>query len=170
MSLRERRTTAVLLLAWAATAYGEPPTFADEIKKARESLSKNGSSSPFIAKEGPRRLAAWRAAAEKGSAEAQWLLSRCYSLGAGVKADPVEAAKWARKSADQDFPLGQNSLALMYEEGAGVEQNLSRARTLYLSAAEQGEPVAQGNLARCHAEGIGAERDVKEAVRWYGRA
>ena len=43
----------------------------------------------------------WRKAAERGDAEAQYWLGRCYYFGEGVAWDRAEAVKWFRKAAEQ---------------------------------------------------------------------
>lgn len=159
-----------LLLAWPVLVLGGELTLEDDIKNVRESLRKTGRSAPYIAAHAAKRLSAWQTAAEKGLAEAQWLLGRCYELGIGVKEDHTTAVKWIRKSADQKFALAQNNLALLYETGTGVEKSLATARALYLKAADQNEPTAQHNLGRLYAHGIGVDADVKEAIKWYSRA
>ena len=39
-------------------------------------------------------------AADKGHAEAQYIIGRCYAEGKGVEQDMSEAVKWYRKAAD----------------------------------------------------------------------
>ena len=45
----------------------------------------------------------WKPLADQGNARAQWGLALLYKEGQGVPQDYAEAAKWARKAADQGF-------------------------------------------------------------------
>jgi TPR repeat protein len=159
-----------LLLALPPVLFSEEPTIRDDIKNVREVLKKEGSSAPYFKKHARQRFTAWKAAAEKGSAEAQWLLGRCYFLGEGVKQDLDESVKWIRKSADQGCALAQNNLGLMHGEGTGVQKNLAMAREFYRKAADQNEAVAQWNLGCVYEDGDGVKVDFKEALKWYSKA
>ena len=119
-----------LFAAWSVTAFADEPSIHDDFKKVREELLLKGSTAPFIKEHGADRIDAWKAAAEKGSAEAQWLLSRCYTLGVGVKEDLAEAVRWMQKAADQALSLAQNNLGNIYENGLGVETDAGEAREI----------------------------------------
>ena len=56
-------------------------------------------------------IAAWRALAEQGYAEAQCVLGGAYAEGRGVPQDDTEAAKWFRKAGDQDAAAEQSTVA-----------------------------------------------------------
>jgi len=58
-----------------------------------------------------------------------------YDLGLGVNQNDKVAAKWYRKAADQDNPLGQLRLASFYSQGKGVAKNLKEAEKWYLRSA-----------------------------------
>ena len=45
----------------------------------------------------------YRKAAERGNAEAQYMLGLCYGTGKGVEVDQAEAKKWYRKASEQGF-------------------------------------------------------------------
>ena len=64
--------------------------------------------------------------AEAGEAESQVELGRCYEKGQGVAKDQVEAAKWYRKAAEQNFARAQNNLGVCYEKGEGVAKAMNR--------------------------------------------
>ena len=82
------------------------------------------------------------AAAEKGDAEAQFSLGKCYFRGEGVKEDKAEAVKWFRKSAEQDNAKAQNNLGLCYYEGEGVKKDKTEARIWLEKATAQGDIYA----------------------------
>ena len=66
-----------------------------------------------------------RAAAEKGSAEAQYKLGLAHRKGEGVKKDAAEALKWMQKAAEQGLADAQHDLGFIYAHGAGVPQNFA---------------------------------------------
>ena len=90
--------------------------------------------------------------------------------GAGVAKDPVEAAKWVRKAAEQNLANAQYSLGLCYYKGEGVTKDQAEAVKWYRKAAEQNYAKAQHNLGFCYAHGEGVAKDQVEAVKWYRKA
>src|SRR5947209_8753494 len=90
-----------------------------------------------------------KAKAEAGDAESQVELGRRYDEGKGVAKDQVEAVKWYRKAAEQNYARGQNSLGACYEEGAGVAKDQVEAIKWFRKAAEQNYAGAQYNLGIC---------------------
>src|SRR6266516_1435996 len=64
-----------------------------------------------------------KAKAEAGDAESQVELGRRYDKGEGVAKDQVEAVKWYRKAAEQNFALAQNNFGVCYEHGDGVAKD-----------------------------------------------
>src|SRR5262245_26465877 len=71
-----------------------------------------------------------RGEAERENAEAQYLVGLAYAIGKEVQPDPIEAAKWVRRAADQGFAPAQYFLGLMYIDGLGVTQDDSQAVNL----------------------------------------
>ena len=59
-------------------------------------------------------VAALRAKANAGDAEAQFNLVVMYFGGQGVPQDDVEAVSWTRKAADQGYAAAQNTLGNAY--------------------------------------------------------
>ncbi len=63
-------------------------------------------------------LRAWRTAAERGDADAQYNIGQIYKLGRGVPVDMVEAEKWYRLAALQGHDLGEANYGMMlFENG-----------------------------------------------------
>jgi hypothetical protein len=88
-----------------------------------------------------------------------------YERGLGVEADPVEAASWNRKAAQQGEPVAQLRLAQALETGTGLPADAAESKEWYWRAAKQGLAAAQLRLARLYdREGNGAAR------AWYERA
>src|SRR6266550_2162296 len=83
-------------------------------------------------------LAEIRAGADKGDAKAQYELgSAFYSGTLGVTKDEVEAVKWFRKAAEQNYESAQFMLGACYGEGQGVTTNYVEAVKWWRKAAEQ---------------------------------
>src|SRR6266496_1681980 len=60
-----------------------------------------------------------KAKAEAGDAESQVEFALRYDKGEGVAKDQVEAVKWYRKAAEQNYAKAQFNLGVCYDEGAG---------------------------------------------------
>ena len=86
----------------------------------------------------PKDFKSLKALAEKGDAEAQFILGDMYYKAEGVEKDLKEAAKWYRKSAEQGNAKAQWSLGRMYRFGLRVEKDLKEAEKWWRKAAEQG--------------------------------
>jgi hypothetical protein len=82
----------------------------------------------------------------------------------------VEAAKWFRKAAEQNYAPAQSNLGCCYDNGRGVTKDAVEAVKWYRKAAEQGHPEAQLNLGCCYANGQGVGKDIVEAYAWFGMA
>ena len=65
----------------------------------------------------------YRPLAEKGSAEAQYVLGMMYRAGRGVERDNKEARKWYQLAAEQGHPIAQFYLGWMYAHGKSVPQD-----------------------------------------------
>ena len=69
----------------------------------------------------------WRALAEQGDAEAQYVLAFIFAKGRGVKQNFSESARWLEKAADQGHPSAQHYLGLLYVAGKGVPKDRVQA-------------------------------------------
>lgn len=103
--------------------------------------------------------------AEKGNAEAQTNLGRCYAGGLGVPQDYVEAVKWWRKAAEQGDAKAQNYLGRCYAMGNGVPQDYGEAVKWWCKVMEQGYEEVQNVLDLCRAEDNGVPLDDKETAK-----
>jgi hypothetical protein len=65
--------------------------------------------------------------AERGDANAQYLVGNLYGSGYGVDSDPDEAVRWWRKAADQGEARAQDELGTAYVWGLGVHKDYSQA-------------------------------------------
>ena len=113
-------------------------------------------------------LAAMRPQAERGDAEAQVMLGRCYENGLGVSRNAATAASWYQKAAQQGNTVAQTLLAYCYQTGDGVPQSMERAVQLFHGAAERGNAEAQYRLGvLLHNGGNGVVRDRNTAAQWF---
>ena len=71
----------------------------------------------------------------------------------------MEAVKWVRKAAEQNFAAAQLKLGGCYEDGEGVAKDQAEAVKWYRKAAEQNYAAAQYNLAICYERGDGVAKD-----------
>lgn len=77
-------------------------------------------------------------ASEHGNAQAMFLLSNAYLSGDGVEHDDVLARSWLEKSAQGDFPVAIQALAMATEGGdLQLRKDPDRARHLLKEATEE---------------------------------
>lgn len=108
--------------------------------------------------------------AARGDAFSQNALGWNYSQGIGVVKNDVEAMKWFRKAADQNYAPAQTSLGCYYSEGKAVKKDHEDAIKWFHRAAIQNYAPAQYRLGYGYAEGEGVKKDYKEAVKWFQKA
>ena len=72
----------------------------------------------------PNVTAWYRAKADSGDSDAQWMFALRLKKGLGVKQDIRMALEYLRRSASQDNLIGMTFLGLMYRDGVGVRESL----------------------------------------------
>ena len=82
-------------------------------------------------------LAALRASAEAGDAEAQFILGGIHVTGVGVPPDAAEAVGWYRRAAEQGHVRAQYNLGGMYAEGRAVPPDAVEAHMWLTIAASR---------------------------------
>ena len=98
-------------------------------------------------------------AAEAGLAKAQYWLGDLNDLDTTTwRENPVEAIRWYRLAAEQNWPGAQLRLAEHYLGGKTLEQDEERALELMRAAADQNYAPALRELAGLYARGIGEPR------------
>lgn len=116
------------------------------------------------------KVPAWLAAARAGSAEAQWLVSRCLRLGHGVPADEAEAGRLCERAVQQGEPLALYDLACRFDAGYDLAPNPMRAAVLFHRAAEAGLVQAQLWLAEHYLLSGGSDWEIGQAANWLEKA
>ena len=84
--------------------------------------------------------------------------------------DPLEAAIWFRRAAEQDDAGGQYMLAGLLARGEGVALDHREAAKWFRKAADQGSQSARYEFAKLCTQGLGVPQDYEEAAEWFRRA
>jgi TPR repeat protein len=114
-----------------------------------------------------------RARAEAGNGLAQFYMATLYDPkipGINFAKDPVIAADWYRKSAEQGDSQAQFNLADFYTWGVGVANDDAQAAFWYRKSADQGLAAGQYQIGLFYYLGRGVAKDYAEAARWYWKA
>lgn len=112
----------------------------------------------------------YRAEARAGDARAQFIWGLLLERGVHGQPDPVAAAQWYERAADQGHADARYKLGQLYQQGRGVPQDLARAAQYYRAVAEQGQAEAQYSLAYLYETGEGVPHDIAQAVDLYRAA
>ncbi|MCM2314768.1 MAG: sel1 repeat family protein [Thermoanaerobaculia bacterium] len=107
-----------------------------------------------------------RPLADKGSADAQFLLGMMYRGGEGVPPDETAGASWMLRAAEQGHRRAQFFVGSSYNMGKGVPEDPVEAAKWLLRSAEQGFAAAQLDLAAAYTTGRGVPRDYVQAYLW----
>jgi TPR repeat protein len=111
----------------------------------------------------PKAVTYFRKGAEAGDADCQTSMGMLYEAGdkipSGVEADGVEAAKWYRMAAEQDYTEAIWHLAKILGRGLGVEQNDEEALVWFRRGAELGNADCMWGLGRSYLKGVAVEVD-----------
>jgi len=98
-----------------------------------------------------------------GDAVTQYRVGWLHEMGQGSKQDFVEAVKWYRKAAEQEYGLAQNALGRLFMTGKAGNKDRTQAIALYERAAAQDISIAQSNLCAIYYKGIGVPKDFNKA-------
>lgn len=124
---------------------------------------------PSLSPPAPDTSEAYRLAAEKGDAKAQYNLGLLYEFGTGVSKDVVQAAQWYVKAAEQGYAEAQVRLGIFYQAYA-VPPNFTEAAKWYRKAAEQNYLMGAINLGNLYLQGDGVAKDPAEVLKWWAKA
>jgi hypothetical protein len=113
----------------------------------------------------------FRKGAALGDANCQNSLGLLYLAGeiipGGVKADPVEAARWYRLAAEQNHTEAIQHLGMLYMTGQGGNADPAEGARWFRKGAELGNPEAQWTLGLCYEKGRGVMKDLVQAYALY---
>ena len=119
----------------------------------------------------PEAVKAYKAKADSGDAEAQYLYSYALGTGCGVARNSQQDFLYVKKAADQGYKRAFRRLAYRYEKGIGVEADPEKAEEYYheyvlwaQKAARQGDADAMVNLALCYESGKGGVKNLAKAL------
>lgn len=107
-------------------------------------------------------------AAEQGLVKAQMYLAQLYTTGdAGVPFDAKQAASWAKKAADQDYPPALNLYGTMLRDGKGVTSDPEASVSCFQKAADLGHLKSYLNLGSAYFYGQGIQLDRITGMSWW---
>ena len=104
--------------------------------------------------------------AEKGDADAQFILGYLYDEGKGVPQDYTEAAKWYGRAAKQGNKAARHNLGLINDQGQ-VSKDRAEMGKWHRGAAEPGNAAARSNLGLKDKQVRGVPRDNPELEKWH---
>ncbi len=106
--------------------------------------------------------------AEKGNAEAQYILGAMYYNGFLVKKSYENAVKFLENSAGQEFAEAMYFLSFMYFKGEGVEKNLDESFDWLLKATKKGHAESQCRLGCWYFENeeIEINTRIRKSIYW----
>ncbi len=103
-------------------------------------------------------------AAQRGHAEAQYVLAATYGASDSAVHDPARARQWLTRAAESGLPRAQYDLA--HAELNGTPPEPAWAAMWYRRAAERGDRDAAFSLALMLIAGRGVPSDAMEAYMW----
>lgn len=125
----------------------------------------------YLGLENFTQAARWyRAAAEQGHANAQFMLGSLYASGRGVEKDLEKSVGWLRLAVRQRHARAELILGAIYIVGDGIEKDETEGFRLIKNAAQKGEVEAEFRLGGLYEAGQGVTMDLAEAIRWYRSA
>lgn len=104
-------------------------------------------------------------ASEKGNADAQLLLGKCYEEGKGVEVDEVRSTQLYRSAADQDHPKAIYKLAESYVSGRGIGKSQDTAEALIAKCAELKDLKCMARLIMIKRGATSTDEDIAESLQ-----
>jgi len=117
-----------------------------------------------------------QAQAERGNANAQFVLGLRYAISEGAAQDYGQAVQWYLKAAEQNHVLAQFNLGIMYAKGQGVPADDHQSAVWFDLAARQEDAGAEYYLGmrQYRASFQGTTRQMREssieAYKWFALA
>jgi uncharacterized protein len=127
----------------------------------------------LLAAEGGDHAAAakyFRQGAERGDAQAQCNLGRCFAEGKGVELDPLQAVRWFTAAAEQDLAEAQYRLGMTFLDQKSGALDYKQAQRWFQQAATRGDADAQYETAEGFRVGRGTKVDFGRAIAFFRMA
>ena len=121
----------------------------------------------FLGQEDLQKL---RIEAEKGNAEAQYILGTYLFSGEKIKEDRSAAVKLFEKSAEQGYVKAQRKLGMCLCGGYGIKKNIAEGLKWLSKAEKQGDAIAAFSLGGRYFYGDGVEKNVDLAAMYFRKA
>jgi TPR repeat protein len=112
-------------------------------------------------------LAALKAKAAQGDAQAQARLGKAFAQGEGAPQDYKQAAHWYGQAASNGNAEAEAALGELCQAGQGVPRDLTNAVQWFTKAAEGGSTAAQYDLGFLYEQGQGVPHNEHLAAHWY---
>ena len=109
-------------------------------------------------------------AADRGLADAQYVLAIRHEQGRGMALNDKKSFELYQQAADQGHAAAANQLGVKLLLGESAARDAVMARKYFTRAAEGGHADGMFNLAVQLATGKGGPADEASAVKWYQRA
>jgi len=154
-------TRSILFLAALLVLAAVPMANAGPLEDGQEAYRRKNYS---------RAFSLLRPEAERGEAQAQYLVGRLYEDGFGVEQNYGEAARWYRAAAEQGDPFAQHALSVFYAVGWGVAADPAESVKWLRRSAEQGYYYAENDLGSRYRLGRGVPQDNNLAYLWLDLA
>jgi TPR repeat protein len=124
----------------------------------------------FWSEKDAEALAAFTAAAERGSAEALHEIGVIHHWGYGVAEDPGKAIGFYQRALTAGYMPAAVTLGTTFRDGAGVPKDLRAAAAHFRRAADAGLPAGEVSLGHLYEYGLGVRADLTRAVALYRSA
>lgn len=125
-------------------------------------LKENKGDKAYEGQNYPVAFAAYRKAAEAGSAYSQFMLANMYLGGQSVKKDREKYMYWIRKSADNGYPSANFLLGTAY-----LFSDPAEAVRCFKKAGRKENSPSMHILGVMYAQGVVVKKSTKEALRWF---
>jgi TPR repeat protein len=144
---------------------------ANSLKSAQSYVQLDWGRKSYVKGDKTSAAAYYEKAAQKGSAEAQFLFGRMLIYGDGIGKDTTAGIGWLEKASAAGYAPAQAALGPMYYIGAdGLPQDAGKAVSLLEGAARQDDLSAMLMLGMVYTLNVGVTADPSKAAHWLKRA
>jgi TPR repeat protein len=112
----------------------------------------------------------FRKSADRGNADGQYQLGRCFILANGVHENKPEGFGWIKRAAEQGHAQAQHDVGQCLLDGIGVQSNPQAAIPWLEKSSDQNCPDGISRLANCYYSGAGITQDKQHAAALFRKA